>query len=116
MPVFPFRYLGMTEYWGDNQESYGPVSTDRVQTVYITDTQVITEICVAQGDAVKKGDLLMTFDTTLTDLALERKRLDVEKLKLQLQKAEERLQEIKAMKRAIHMLLVQLVSISATQR
>ena len=98
VPVFPFRYLGMTEYWGDNQESYGPVSTDRVQTVYITETQVITEICVAQGDVVKKGDLLMTFDTTLTDLALERKRLDVEKLKLQLQKAEERLQEIKTMK------------------
>ena len=98
VPVFPFRYLGMTEYWGDNQESYGPVSTDRIQTVYISDTQIITEICVSQGDVVKKGDLLMSFDTTLSDLALERKRLDVEKLKLQLQKAEERLQEIKTMK------------------
>jgi len=98
VPVFPFRYLGMTEYWGDNQESYGPVSTDRIQTVYISDTQIVTEIKVALGDTVKKGDLLMTFDTTLSDLALERKRLDVEKLKLQLQKAEERLQEIKVMK------------------
>ncbi len=97
VPVFPFRYLGMTEYWGDNQESYGPVSTDRIQTVYISDTQIVTEIKVKLGDTVKKGDLLMTFDTTLSDLALERKRLDVEKLKLQLQKAEERLQEIKVM-------------------
>ena len=97
VPVFPFRYLGMTEYWGDNQESYGPVSTDRIQTVYISDTQVVTEVCVKLGDTVKKGDLLMTFDTTLSDLALERKRLEVEKLKLQLQKAEERLTEIKQM-------------------
>ena len=96
--VFPFRYVGMTEYWGDVQESYGPVSTDRIQTVYITDTQIITEIAVAEGDTVKKGDLLMTFDTTLSDLALERKRLGVEKLKLQLEDAQERLREIRSMK------------------
>ena len=74
--VFPFQYVGMTEYWGDNQESYGPVSTDKIQTVYISDTQEVTEISVKQGDTVKKGDLLMSFDTTLSDLALERKRLD----------------------------------------
>ncbi len=98
VPVFPFRMIGMTEYWGDNQESYGPVSTDRIQTVYITDTQTVTEVKVSVGDTVKKGDVLMSFDTTLTDLALERKRLDVEKLKLQLQNAEERLREIRAMK------------------
>ena len=96
--VFPFRYVGMTEYWGDNQESYGPVSTDRIQTVYVSDTQIITEIAVKQGDTVKKGDLLMSFDTTLSDLALERKRLDVEKLKLQLEDAKQRLREINAMR------------------
>ena len=96
--VFPFSYVGMTEYWGDNQESYGPVSTDKIQTVYISDTQEVTEITVKQGDTVKKGDLLMSFDTTLSDLALERKRLDVEKLKLQLEDANKRLKEIRNMK------------------
>ena len=96
--VFPFRYMGMTEFWGDTQESYGPVSTDRIQTVYITESQIITEIAVARGDTVKKGDLLMSFDTTLSDLALERKRLGVEKLKLQLEEAEGRLWDIKNMK------------------
>ena len=96
--VYPFRYIGMTEYWGDSQESYGPVSTDKIQTVYITDTQTVTEILVKVGDTVKKGDLLMTFDTTLSDLALERKRLDVEKLKLQLENAKNELVKIKNMK------------------
>ena len=96
--VFPFYYVGMTEYWGDTQESYGYVQTDSVQTVYLSDTQTVTEIYVKQGDQVKKGDVLMAFDTTLSDLALERKRLDVEKLKLQLQDAKERLAEINAMK------------------
>lgn len=96
--VFPFMYVGMTEYWGDSQESYGFVQTDGVQTVYLSGTQKITEVFVEMGQEVKKGDVLMSFDTTLSDLALERKRLDVEKLKLQLEDAKQRLREINAMK------------------
>lgn len=96
--VLPFYYVGMTEYWGDSQESYGNVRTDGIQTVYVSDTQTVTEILVQEGDQVKKGDVLMTFDTTLSDLALERKRLEVEKLKLQVQDAKDRLAEINAMK------------------
>ena len=96
--VFSFNYIGMTEYWGDSQDSYGPVSTDKIQTVYLSATQTVTEIKVSEGDTVKKGDLLMTFDTTLSDLALERKRLEVEKLKLDLNNAQKKLREIKNMK------------------
>ncbi len=96
--VYPFNYIGMTEYWGDSQESHGPVSTDKIQTVFLSETQTVTEILVSQGDTVKKGDLLMSFDTTLSDLALEKKRLDVEKAKLQIQAAEDELQRIRNMK------------------
>ena len=96
--VYPFEYVGMTEYWGDTQESYGPVTTDKIQTVYLTDTQSVTEVLVQVDDTVKKGDILMTFDTTLSDLALERKRLDVEKVKLELQQAKEQLRKISIMK------------------
>ena len=92
--VFPFQYVGMTEYWGDSQESYGPISTDKIQTVFLSDTQSVTEILVQAGDTVQKGDLLMTFDTTLSDLALERQCLSVEKLKLQLENAQKDLKEI----------------------
>ena len=96
--VFPFMNVGMTEYWGDSQESYGPVSTDRIQTVFLSETQSVTEVLVQQGDTVEKGDVLMRFDTTLSDLALERERLGVEKLKLQLENAQEELRDIKNMK------------------
>ena len=96
--VFSFDMVGMTEYWGDSQESYGPVSTDNIQTVYLTDTQTVTEILAKEGEKVKKGDVLMTFDTTLTELELERKRLDVEKQKLDLKTAEAELERIRNLK------------------
>lgn len=95
--VYPFDYLGMTEFWGDSQESYGPVTTDRIQTVFLTDTQTVTEVKVKEGDTVKKGDILLSFDTTLSDLQLERKRLETEKFKLQVEEAEKELKKIQGM-------------------
>ena len=96
--VYSFMNIGMTEFWGDQQESYGPVTTENIQTVFLTSTQTVTKIAVSLGDQVKKGDLLMTFDTTLTDISLERKRLDVEKLELELTNAQKELKRINGMK------------------
>ena len=96
--VYDFYSVGMDSYWGDSKETYGPVSTDRIQTVFLSSTQTVSEVLVKEGDTVKKGDVLMRFDTTLNDLSLERKRLEVEKLKVDLQNAYDRLAEINNMK------------------
>ena len=92
--VYPFNYVGMTEYWGDSRESYGPVTTDKIQTIYLTDTQTVSEILVKEGQEVKKGDLLMSFDTTLSQLELERKELEIQKDQMDLEDAQKELQRI----------------------
>ena len=92
--VYSFDYVGMTEYWGDTRESYGPVSTDKIQTIYLTDTQTVSDILVEEGQEVKKGDLLLSFDTTLSQLELERKDLEIQKLELDLEEANKELQRI----------------------
>ena len=95
--VYDFSIVGMTDYWGDRQSSQGLVKSDNIQTIYLTETQTVTKVAVQQGDTVKKGDLLMSFDSTLSDLAVEKKRLAVEQLKLELEEAQARLMEIRNM-------------------
>ena len=92
--VLPFSFVGMTEYWGDSRESYGPVTTDKIQTVYLSDTQTVSKILVKEGQEVKKGDLLMSFDTSLSQLELERKELEIQKDQMDLDDANKELQRI----------------------
>ena len=68
-------------------QTQGMVTTDKIQSVYLTATQRITEIHVKEGDRIAVGDPILSFDTTLTDLELERQRIAVEQLKLDLDKA-----------------------------
>ncbi len=74
------------------------VTTDKVQTIYLSETQTVTKIHVQQDQQVKKGDLLISYDTTLSDLALERKDLDVQQKEITLDNARTELDRLYAMK------------------
>jgi len=82
---------GMADYYDYGTESSGMVTTDKVQPVYLSGTQTVTEIFVSEGQQVKKGDVLFTYDTTLSDIALQRKGLSVEQSKLDLLTAQREL-------------------------
>ncbi|MBE7017524.1 MAG: HlyD family efflux transporter periplasmic adaptor subunit [Ruminococcaceae bacterium] len=82
---------GMSDYYEGSGESSGQITTDKVQPVYISATQTITEIMVEEGQQVKKGDVLLTYDTTLSDIELQRKWLSVEQDKVDLQTAKREL-------------------------
>lgn len=79
-------------------ESYGLVASDKVQAIYVSATQTVTEIMVYLGQEVKKGDVLYTYDTTLSDLALERQDLAIQQMEINLKNAQAELKKLNAMK------------------
>lgn len=97
-PVYVFGFAdgipGMADYQDYSGESSGMVTTDRVQNVFLSSTQTITEMLVTEGQEVKKGDVLFTYDTTLSDIALMQKDLAVQQAKLDLQTAQKELRII----------------------
>lgn len=101
-PVYVYRIgdgmIGMSDYYESGGESYGAVTTDRIQTVYLSATQTVTQIKVAEGQPVKKGDVLFTYDTTLSELQLERKSLAIQQMKVNLSNAQAELKTINSYK------------------
>ena len=94
-PVFVYSFsdgiVGMSDYYYGGNDSSGMVTTDRIQTVYLTDTQTVLEVNVTDGQEVKMGDVLFTYDTTLSDITLRQKELSVQQSKLDLETAKQEL-------------------------
>ena len=94
-PVYVYGFAdgiaGMTDYYDGGNESSGMVTTDRIQTAFLSETQKVLDILVTDGQQVKKGDVLFTYDTTLSDIALRQKELSVEQAKLDLDTAKKEL-------------------------
>lgn len=74
----------MTDGSGWMMQTSGSVTADRLQHVYISDTQTVREIYVSEGQEVKKGDKLMAFDTTLGELDLQQAQIALDRQELQL--------------------------------
>ena len=85
-------------YFEDSVQYDGRVTADNLQSVYSSSTQTVTQIFVSEGQTVKKGDPLLSYDTTLSDIQLERQRLNVQQAELNLQNAKKELTRINSMK------------------
>ncbi|MEA4964320.1 MAG: HlyD family efflux transporter periplasmic adaptor subunit [Oscillospiraceae bacterium] len=96
--VYAMSNFSMTEYWGDSAEAYGMVTTDQLQDVYISDTQQVQEIYVTEGQQVRVGDPILAYDTTLSDIDLEKADTELQKLQLKLETAQKELTKIQAMR------------------
>lgn len=96
--VYSVSMLSYTGQTGTTAESYGVVTADKVQAIYVSETQKVTRIHVYDGQEVKKGDLLYSYDTTLTDLELDRKDLSIQQMEINLKTAREDLKRLNAMK------------------
>ena len=95
--VTPVTYHYAMYY--DDMTSYdGRVTAENLQAVYVSGTQTVTEFFVSEGDQVKKGDPLLSYDTTLTEIQLERKRIGVQQAELDLKNAKDELAWINSLK------------------
>lgn len=96
--VYSYDMIGYVNNYQNGTESYGVVTTDRVQSIYVSESQQVTELLVYQGQQVQKGDVLYRYDTTLSDLELERKDLSIQQMEINLKNAEAELSSLQAMK------------------
>ena len=92
--VYPVNMLGYQDYYRNRVETEGPVTADRMQSVYLTSTQTVTEIYVEEGQQINVGDPILAFDTTLDEVELEKKQIEIDQLKLDLSDAQAKLKEI----------------------
>lgn len=100
--VYSIGDFSMTDYWGDSSTTDGMVDVEGLQQVELSDTQTVTEVLVKQGDTVHEGDPLLTYDTTLTELDLQKKDVAVKQLELELSEAEKELATIKTYKPGVY--------------
>lgn len=82
-------------YWGDTETSYGMVTNDSAQEVYLTDSMKVEKVYVQQGDTVAVGDPLIAYDTSELHINIERKKLDINTLENDIAQATYKLNSLK---------------------
>lgn len=80
--------------WSDNSLS-GNITSDVSQNIYLADSQKVKKIYVKEGDTVKVGDDLLTYDMTLENLDLEMKKLEKQGIELNIGKANREITKLK---------------------
>ena len=92
--VYAVSDFSMTDYWGDTSQTSGMVSTDRMKKIFLSDTQKVKQVYVKEGQTVRKGDKLLSYDTTLTALDIERAQINYERQQLQQETAKKELERL----------------------
>ena len=85
--VYSVDSFAMTDYWGDTANTSGSVSTDKLQKIYISQSQTVNEIFVTEGQTVKKGDKLLAYDTTLSQAEVDLAEIELERMQANLDSA-----------------------------
>ncbi|MDO5785761.1 MAG: hypothetical protein Q4P20_11930 [Eubacteriales bacterium] len=90
--------ISTEESWYGNDSLDGIVKNSGTQSVTLSETQTVGKTMVKQGDTVKKGDALFSYDSTLADIQMERQNVVIKQLKMQLNDANKQLKTIRSYK------------------
>ncbi len=82
--VYPAWYFTTDADDAFESDTDGVVTADKIQSVYISSTQQVTEIYVEEGQTVEIGDPILAYDTTLSQVELDRQAIAVQQLELEL--------------------------------
>lgn len=81
---------------GNSQISeYGNIVADMNQTINYDDSLTIKEIYVKEGDKVKVGDPLISYDTTLVEMEYDMKKMQIEGIGLKIQNLQAEIDQLK---------------------
>lgn len=81
-------------WWGEGSSTSGIITANATQNVYLED-ELVDKLYVKEGDQVKIGDKLLSYDTTLLELDLESEKLNRQATKLKIKTAEQDLEKLK---------------------
>lgn len=96
--VYSVNDFCMTDYWGDTSTTSGTVTTDKIQKVFLSSSQTVNKVWVAEGDSVRKGDKLISYDSTLTQASVEQAKIDYDRQDESLTTAKNELEYLKKAK------------------
>ena len=95
IPVY--SVMDVSNYMGNDYESmmYGIVTSEANQEIKYNQEQKVDEIFVVNGQTVKKGDKLISYDKTSADIDLQMKKLDKEGIAIEIKKLRREITNLK---------------------
>ena len=91
--VYAISDFSNGEYNSDAGTS-GTVSSDKLQKVFLSETQTLEQIYVEEGQTVHKGDKLVACDTSLGSEDLQQAQADLERQRLELKSLRSQLDKL----------------------
>lgn len=83
------------QIWNENTSLDGNISSHVSQDVHLMEKGVVEEIYVQEGDEVTEGMPLISYDTTLVNIELEKEKLEKQKMELRKKTLEHEISELK---------------------
>ncbi len=92
--VYPVSELSQS-IWQSGTSLEGTIASQVSQEVHLQDKQIVSAVHVQEGQEVKKGDPLLSYDMTLVNIDLEMEKLTRQQLEVKKKGLEQELEKLK---------------------